>query len=58
MSKNLKHYQDGAQFYNAKTGNVIADYSELFDYECDYVAALLASLAFKSDFPQFVEVAE
>jgi hypothetical protein len=46
-------WQDGAQFGDSRTGELIADYSELFDYECDYVAACLARLAFLTEFPSY-----
>lgn len=48
------YFQDGAQFYESKSGELIAEYKELFEYECDFTAALLAYLAFSTEFPQYI----
>jgi hypothetical protein len=46
-------WQDGAQFGDSETGELIAEYPELFDYECDFVGASMARLAFLTEFPAY-----
>jgi hypothetical protein len=53
MATRKQFSQDGAFFYEEGSGAVIGHYPELFDYECDFVGALLAGLAFQVEHPEY-----
>ena len=53
MTELKTYYQDGAYFYDAKTGKLIAVYEELVDDDFDVAGAIEAEENFLIDHPEY-----
>lgn len=52
----MKFYQDGGQFYDEETGELIADYGDLVTNDSDTKGASEARILFLEMYPQYEEL--